>query len=59
MRLGFVVGVVVGWLLVRSVRRSMPAMLYPVVTDTDYQPGDAWPPTVTWSVMPPNPGGWN
>ena len=31
---------------------------YPVA-DTGYEAGDAWPPNVTWSYLPPNPGTWS
>ena len=32
---------------------------YPVAGTVEHQPGDMWPPNVTWSYAPPNPGSWN
>ena len=50
----FTSGFLLGFLLAYLFR---PRFQYPVV-DTGNASGDMWPPNVTWSYAPPNPGTW-
>ena len=52
--IAFLAGLLLGYLLCRT-----RVLSYPVAGTVEHQPGDMWPPNVTWSYAPPNPGTWN
>ena len=61
--IAFLAGLLLGYLLRRPrkgrIHHTWPVAWVDYDGSADHQPGDMWPPHVTWSYAPPNPGSWN